>query len=200
MDIALILSSTLYFLALINPTSKIFLLSTVDPPYAKKERVAISVRSTIVAAIILIVLAAIGNFVLLEIFNVNLYSLKVAGGIVLFIVGLNAVRKGRFYEETAMHQISDISIVPLAAPLIAGPGTITAAISYSSMHGLLLTIICILMSLIINLLLMLVSSNIGRALEKINSTGPLIRITGLIVTAVAVQMILSGLADWMAEI
>ncbi|MBN2028758.1 MarC family protein [bacterium] len=199
MDIALIIRSTLYFLALINPASKIFILSTVDPPYSKKDLMVISVRSTIVAAIILVILAAIGNFILLAIFNVNLYSLKVAGGIVLFIVGLTAVRKGRFYEESALEQVSDISIVPLAAPLIAGPGTITAAISYSSMHGLLLTIICILISLIINLLLMLVSSRIGRALEKINGTGPLIRITGLVVTSVAVQMIFSGLADWMGE-
>ena len=200
MDINLILSSALYFLALINPTSKIFLLSTMHPPFLKRELITISIRSTIVAAIILVVLAATGNYILVTVFKVNLYSLKVAGGIVLFIVGLTAVRKGRFYEESEMKHVSDISVVPLAAPLIAGTGTITAAISYSSIHGVLLTIVCILISLGVNLSLMLVSSRIGRALEKINASGPLIRITGLIVTAVAVQMIFSGFTEWMNQI
>ncbi|MGC9324142.1 MAG: MarC family protein [Desulfomonilia bacterium] len=197
---ALVIESTAYFLALINPASKIFLLSTMDPPYTFKDLWRISLRSTLVALFILAVLASSGKVVLGVVFHVEIYSLNVAGGIILFIVGLTAVRKGRFYEETALSSVSAFSIVPLAAPLIAGPGTITAAIYFSSLHGVPMTMVCISIALLINFLIMLSSLHIGEALEKVNATGPIIRITGLIVTAVATQMILSGGETWIREV
>lgn len=200
MEISSIIENTLYFLALINPASKILFLSTKQPPFSKKELFSISIKSSLIAFIILAILTAIGNFLLVNIFHVEIYSLSVAGGIILFIIGLTAVRQGRFYEkELEAQSLTDISVVPLAAPLIAGPGTMTAAISYASIHGVINTLICISFAIIINLLLMLISFQIGKGLEKANATGPLIRITGLIVTAVAMQMIFSGSATWITK-
>lgn len=195
-----IIRSSLYFLALINPASKIFLLGSHQPSFSRKEITAIAIRSTIVAFLILIILAWAGNYILLSIFQVKLYSLRAAGSVVLFLVGLSAVRNGRFYEESAMQSISDISIVPLAAPLIAGPGTITAAISYSSIFGFWTTALCLSIALVANLITMLTARHIGVFLEKVNAIGPLVRITGLIVMAVAVQMMFTGLTDWLREL
>lgn len=191
--------TSLYFLALINPASKVFLLSSVDPPYTRAELLKISMTATSVALVILLVLSGIGHVLLHEVFRVEIYSLQVAGGVVLFIIGLTAVRKGRFYEQD-FHRATDISIVPLAAPLIAGPGTITAAISFASTQGLPITALSLTVALIVNFGVMLLSLWIGRILERLHAFGPLIRITGLIVTAVAVQMTLSGLAEWLASV
>ncbi|OGV56531.1 MAG: hypothetical protein A2X49_06540 [Lentisphaerae bacterium GWF2_52_8] len=195
-DYAKLIENTLYFLALINPASKIFLLSTADPPYTWPQLRSISIRSSIAAMLILIVLTSAGGFLLQVVFHVEIYSLQLAGGFVLFIIGLNAVRQGRFHENREGITLSDISIVPLAAPLIAGPGTITAAISFSSLNGIQSTILCLFFALIINLILMLTSLHIGKFLDRISAIGPLIRITGLVVTAVAVQMMLTGIASW----
>lgn len=118
----------------------------------------------------------------------------------MLFVGHLAVKKGRFYEEQAFQNLSDLSIVPLAAPLIAGPGTITAVISYSSIYGFKIVVLSLTIALFVNFCLMLTSKRIGFVLEKINATGPLVRITGLIVMAVAVQMMLTGFADWIAEV
>ncbi|MFZ5805755.1 MAG: MarC family protein [Verrucomicrobiota bacterium] len=200
MEQTFLISTTAYFLALINPASKVFLLASMDPPYKWKGLWNVCFRSTVVAFFILILLAVAGNLVLESIFHVHIYSLNVAGGIILFVVGFNAVQKGRFYEETALKRVSDISVVPLAAPFIAGPGTITAAISYPAIHGLQSTILCITLALLLNFLIMLTSLQIGRFLEKINLIGPLIRITGLVVTAVAVQMIFTGCGAWLKEL
>lgn len=196
MNISHILESTIYFLALINPASKILLLCSKTPAFSRKELFRLSLKSTLAALIILLLLTSAGNFILVTIFHVEMYSLSVAGGIILFIIGLTAVRQGTFYEEKDAEKIADMSIVPLAAPLIAGPGTMTAAISFASMHGVSITLICITIALLINMLLMLMSVKIGRFLAWTNTTGPLIRITGLIVTAVATQMIFTGCADW----
>ncbi|MBL7077137.1 MAG: MarC family protein [Kiritimatiellae bacterium] len=200
MNAEIVLRSTFYLLALINPASKVFLLSSMDPPYAWRDLRNVSVRSTWVAFLILSVLAVIGNVMLEYVFQIHIYSLRIAGGVVIFLVGLNAVRNGRFFEEAALGRVSDISVVPLAAPLIAGPGTMTAALSYTTIHGATTTVLCLALALIANLLIMLTSLHVGKALEKVNATGPIIRITGLIVAAVAVQMMLNGLAEWQVAV
>lgn len=200
MNKLVLLSTTAYFLALINPASKIFLLSSADPPHTWKNLFHICWKSSVVALLMLIALAVAGNFILENIFHVHIYSLNVAGGIILFVFGFTAVQKGRFYEETARQKVSDISIVPIAAPFIAGPGTMAIAITYPAMHGLTLTITALTLAVFANFLIMLTSLQIGKFLEKLNIIGPLIRITGLIVTAVAVQMIFSGCGDWLSSL
>lgn len=191
--------TSLYFLALVNPASKVFILSSMEPPYSRRELLAVSAKATSVALLILLVLSAIGHVLLQGVFRVEIYSLQVAGGVVLFIIGLTAVRKGRFYEQDFHGSKADISIVPLGAPLIAGPGTITAAISFASTYGIKLTALSLTVALVINFLVMLLSLWIGKILERFHAFGPLIRITGLIVTAVAVQMALTGISQWLAS-
>ena len=198
MSVEAFIQTTLYFLALVNPASKVFILSSIDPPYSRRELLTISSKATSVALGILLVLSAVGHFVLRSVFHVEIYSLQIAGGIILFIIGLTAVRKGRFYEQDFHGSRIDISIVPLGAPLIAGPGTITAAISFASTRGISLTAASLSAALAVNFLVMLLSLWIGKTLDRFHVFGPLIRITGLIVTAVAVQMTLTGLAQWLA--
>lgn len=198
--ISSLIENTIYFLALINPASKILFLSSKEPPYTTRELVAVSLKASLVAWIILIILIVCGNLVLRSIFHVEIYSLSVAGGIILFIIGLNAVRNGRFYEKADFGSANDVSIVPLAAPLIAGPGVMTAAISFASMNGVVTTLSCVTFGIIINLVFMLLSLQIGRFLERIHATSAVIRITGLIVTSVAMQMIFSGCALWVRRL
>ncbi|HBC88293.1 MAG TPA: MarC family protein [Lentisphaeria bacterium] len=199
-DMKILLESSLYFLALINPASKIFLLSSIQPPLSGKKLISLSLQSTVVAFIILLLVTVLGNLVLRSVFHVEIYSLKVAGGIILFIIGLQAVRNGRFYESSLHGSLSDLSVVPLGAPLIAGPGTITAAISYRVLSGIEHTMIAITIALAVNFVLMVSSIWIAKILDRFNVIGPLIRITGLIVAAVSVQMILGGLGEWYAVI
>ncbi|MEN6383697.1 MAG: MarC family protein [Phycisphaerales bacterium] len=197
MEFDVFIQTSLYFLALINPASKVFILSSMQPGYNHKTLFKVSAKASGAALIILYVLASVGHYILHAIFHVEIYSLSVAGGVVLFIIGLTAVRNGRFYEQSLKNTSDDISIVPLAAPLIAGPGTITASISFASTHGVPITILSLTAAVVINFFIMLSSLWIGKILEKYQIVGPLIRITGLIVSAVAVQMVLTGLSEWL---
>ncbi len=200
MSVETVIQTSLYLLALINPASKVFILSSAQAQYPREQLLHISVKATIAAWVILLLLSTIGHFILKVIFHVEIYSLQVAGGIVLFIIGLTAVRKGRFFEQELQGSPDDFSIVPLAAPMIAGPGTITAAISFSSTQGIPITILSLSLAVLINFLIMLLSPWIGKTFERFHVFGPFIRITGLIVAAVAVQMILSGIAQWLKPI
>jgi len=201
MNLAQIIENSLYFLVLVNPITKVLFVTSRYPAYLPRELKSISIRSTIAAFLILVILASIGDFLFIKIFRVEIYSLSVAGGIILFIIGLKAVNKGKFFESGSENDSSkDIAVVPLAAPLIAGPGAMTAAISFASINGSITTIICIAVATLINFACMLFSFQISRILDKFNATETLIRITGLIVTAVAMQMIFAGCTTWAIKV
>lgn len=198
MNAQLIVGNILYFLALINPASKVFLLCSLEPRPSMQELKRLAIKATTVAFTILFVVAVAGGPLLRHVFRVELFSLKVAGGIILFVVGLSAVQRGRFHESGMRGQPSDLSIVPLGAPLIAGPGTITAAISTSTEHGFGLCLLALGAALLLNFGIMLLAFPIGQALDRLHAIGPLVRITGLIVAAVAVQIVFNGVDDWLA--
>ena len=135
-----------------------------------------------------------------QVFKVELYSLRITGGLILFMIGWTAVREGRFVqkrEHSLRENFTELSLVPLAAPLSAGPGTIAAAISGTAEFGLPLTSAALTLAILVNFVLMLFSRSINRVLDRTHLLGPLIRLTGLIIAAVSVQMVITGLHECM---
>lgn len=193
-----LVENSLYLLALLNPASKVMFLATYEPRLTRREIFELAWKSSLAALIILIVLAGAGEMVLSKIFRVELYSLKITGGLVLFMIGWVAVREGRFLNKTEHSHIvsfTDLSLIPLATPLIAGPGTIAASISGTAEFGLPFMIISLTAAIFVNFSFMLFAHGINRVLEKLHLLGPLIRLTGLIIAAVAVQMVIAGLRE-----
>ena len=92
-----------------------------------------------------------------------------------------------------MECVTDISLVPLATPLIAGPGMIAAVIAGSVADGLVPTCAALTLALLINFLLMICAGGINKFLVKTHLLGPLIRLTGLIIAVVAMQMMITGI-------
>lgn len=200
MDYAKLFENSLYLLALLNPASKVMFLSTYEPALTKRQIWELSWKSSVAALVILIVLAGAGEIVLRRIFKVELYSLRITGGLILFMIGWTAVREGRFVqkqEHKLRENFTELSLVPLAAPLIAGPGTIAAAISGTAEFGLPLTAAALTFAILVNFVLMLFSRPINRVLDRTHLLGPLIRLTGLIISAVSVQMVITGLHECM---
>ena len=197
MGIKHIIVVTIYFLVFINAASKIFLLRSIDPPLSFRKLVKVCLNATVVAFVILLLFT--GTMLFKQVLHINPYSIKIAGGVVLFIVGLHAVGRGAFFEkDTSTTEGSDLnfSIVPLGSPLIASPAAITGAISLSSETCMIPVMFSLFLALGLNLSLMLTSGEIGRTLLYFHIIGATIRITGVLVAGIAVQMILSGLGDW----
>lgn len=194
-----ILINALYLLALLNPISKVSVLAAMASTEESAVLRAVVVKSTLVAGLILLSVMLFGNFVLQGIFHVQIYSLRVAGGAVLFITGLNALRKGIFFEQDVHSRFADMAIVPLACPLIAGPATIAASLALTAHVGKLLLILSLLVALVMNALIMLTSRQLSRMLVHFNVLGALIRITGLIIMSIGVQMVFDGYASWLVE-
>ena len=191
-----VFENALYLLALLNPASKIMFLASYPASSGRGKNFELSWKSSAAALVILILLAAAGQFLLGRIFRVELYSLQITGGLVVFVIGWTAVNQGRFVkrqQDSLMEGLTDISLVPLATPLIAGPGMIAAVIAGSVADGLLSTCASLTLALLINFLLMISAGGINKFLVKTHLLGPLIRLTGLIIAVVAMQMMITGI-------
>ncbi len=192
---------SLYLLALINPVSKVAVLSAFPAsPSVKHDLRALAWRASLVAAGMLFVAMVAGDFVLSNIFRVDLNSLRLVGGIVLFWVGFNALRHGVFFEEAKPGKFSEVALVPMACPMIAGPATITACITLRQSHdsGLFITTAAMIVAVGVNYGIMLLSRPIAKVLARYDLLGAVVRMTGLVVMAMGSQMTMDGISGWMA--
>ncbi|MBQ6473268.1 MAG: MarC family protein [Victivallales bacterium] len=201
MDTVQIFKDTLYFLAILNPASKLLFLSSYNPPLTGRQNFELSWKSSLTACLILVAFTFIGTILLADVFRIQMYALRVSGGLILFFTGWQAVRNGKFTNDGLAKgmDLTEVSIIPLAAPLITGPGTITIAITMASEHGSFHSLAVVVIACLVNFLLMTATPLINRALVALHVVGPLIRITGLIVATVAIQMMLTGLSEWFAS-
>lgn len=191
-----IINLSLFFIAVINPISKIAVMAVLPETATIKDVEQIAVRSTVAAFLMLAVFILSGSFILSEVFHVQLHSFQIVGGFVVFYYGFMALRNGVFFEFDPHKKLSDLSIVPIASPLIAGPATITAVISMTAEHTAIPVMISISIALVVNLVIMILSPFISKPLVRYNLLGVLIRIMGLFVASIGVNMMLSGITTF----
>ena len=185
--------------AIVDPFAAIpvFLALTGDRPGDSK---VVALRASSTSSIILLLFAAAGSFIL-RFFSITLPAFKIAGGIVLFVVGLEMLRarpsrtRSTAEEQSEAQSKEEVAIVPLGIPLLAGPGAIATVMVLASKAGdlehRLAVFVCITVVGLITFLVLRSASFVSGALGKtgINLIG---RVMGLILAATAVQFILDG--------
>lgn len=166
-------------------------------------RRTMAVRGIIISGIIMITFALCGKFILASL-GITLAALKVAGGILLLLIGIDMVfarpsgsTSTTSAEETEAASRQDISVFPLATPLIAGPGAIGAVIllmadAEGNLANQLVVLLALLLVLLITLILLLLATKVH---ELLGVTGMQVisRIFGIMLTALAVQFMFNGI-------
>ncbi|SDW58053.1 MarC family protein [Flavobacterium degerlachei] len=194
------------FFTLINPlgTMPIFLTMTND--LSDQERKHTAKKASLVSFIIIIGFALSGQL-LFKFFGISVNSFKVVGGVIFFMMGMDMLQARlsavKIKKNEVKTYVNDISITPLAIPMICGPGAITNAIvlmedanSYTKIIILLVTIAVIVF---ITYLILLSSTKI---IKLIGQTGinVMMRLMGLIVMVIAVEFFFSGLKPIILDI
>jgi len=192
-DLLTFIKEVLFFVVIINPASKMVVIPVLAKEVGENETRSLAIRATLVAAIILVLFAFAGSFILEDVFHIDVFSLMVVGGAVLIFMGFRALERGIFYDIDVHHRLADFVIVPLASPMIAGAGTMALVIFESSMNGPLYASAAVVGAIGLNLVFMLVSLRLGEWLDKHNVMGALIRIMGLFVAAIGVHMLIQGI-------
>lgn len=156
---------------------------------AEKQRKHLANRTFLIAGIVLFTFLFFGWNVL-GFFGITISSFTIGGGVVLMVLGIRLViahhpldERIKSYEET---------IVPIATPLLVGPGVITTTILFVDQHGQSITISAALLALLASWLLFYYSHYLMRILGKQGSDA-LSRLMGMIIVAIAVQFIHNGL-------
>ncbi len=189
----------------IDPIGQIpaFIALTRGTPPHHRRRMA--VRGVAIAAAILFAFAVAGNW-LLQALGIGLPAMKIAGGILLFLVSLDMIvaldsgirsTTGPELEEAGRRQ--DISVFPLAIPLLAGPGAFAALTLLVGRHDgdlpMLGGILALLTGvLLLTLLCLLLASRIMRLLG-VTGSNVVSRVLGILLAALAVQFVLDGLKE-----
>jgi multiple antibiotic resistance protein len=188
-------------LAIVNPLGivPIFLSLTEGNSVAQRRRVA--VVSSVAVAIILITCLVLGNSIL-QIFGITIGSFRVAGGLLLMIVAISMLYaapspiKTTGVEQTEAVEKEDIAIVPLAIPLMAGPGAISTVIvfaqqSTSLYHYLMVSAVTVSVA-VVTVVILMSAPVIGSLFGK-TGMNIVTRVMGLILAAIAVEFIASGM-------
>ena len=165
-----------------------------------------AIRGTALGAAILFFFAFVGQG-LLDALGIGFAAFRIAGGALLFLLSLDMVfaRTSGMRRATARGQEEapeeeDISVFPLAIPLIAGPGALTTVLLYTD-NGDFLEVAAVMGVLLVVLLLVLASLLLAsRVMRVFGETGAnvLSRVLGVILAALAVQFVLDGLRESLA--
>ena len=164
---AYFISAFITLLALVNPVQKIFLINSLKGQLNDSELRYVSIKSSLTAFIILLLFLFLGNLIFTYVFRIQLYSFRVTCGMVLVYSGWIALHQGVLINIGKDMRIQDISSVPIAIPMIAGPGTITATVTFPAQYGSLVTIIAVFAALGVNLIIMLFAKKIGDVMIRL---------------------------------
>jgi len=195
-------------LVVVEPLSLLPVLAGLTEGAAESYRRRMSVKAVGIAAAVCLVFAA-GGSALLEILGISVHAFKVGGGILLFLLAVEMVfarpsgaRSITPGEDAEAHHRGDISVFPLAFPLIAGPGALAVILlAFAGVPPVSLLfaaqVMVIVLVLAITLALMLVT---GPVMRVVGVTGAAVlgRLLGVLLAALAVQFVMDGIRGAMA--
>lgn len=184
---------TAQIFAILNPLSVIpvFLSMTDDLDRTTRRRIVF--RSSVAVLLICLVMAAAGNYIL-GFFNINIASLRVGGGILLMVIAIEML--GGLPRTKVIDQKEEVAIVPIATPLLVGPGTMTTVILLSATTPLGVLIASILVVATLTYLILRYSEHLAGLMGK-NGIRALGRFMTIIISAFAAQLIYSGITEWL---
>src|SRR5918911_5424857 len=138
-----LIKSTIALFVVIDPMGNVPLFIALTEKMEKNERKAVSKIAIITAAGLLIAFAVAGTQIL-TLFGITINSFMVAGGILLFIVSIELLTYGAWrFSGGARTDTGESGVVPLAFPLLAGPGAITSVMISFQSAGLIVTLLSI---------------------------------------------------------
>lgn len=194
------------FLTLINPfgTMPIFMTMTAELDDAHRNKIA---KKASIVAFITIILFAFTGQLLFNFFGISVNSFRVVGGVIFFLMGMDMLQarlgKVKVKESEVKNYVEDITITPLAIPMICGPGSLTNAIimmeDANTLEKKIMLIVSILVVMFVTFLVLFSASKIIKLLGQ-TGINVMMRLMGLIVMVIAVEFFFAGLKPILLDI
>ena len=190
-------------LVIIDPVGTAAVFVGITPRDSEARRRAMAIRASIISVIVLAGFAVVGEF-LLRAMGIGLPAFQIAGGLLLFVLafdmvmqrpsGLRATESERSEAEASD---DDVSVFPLAIPLIAGPGAMTSVVLLRGRAGsdyaeLAAVMVALLVALGITLAALLAAGTMTRVIGK-TGTHVIGRVLGVVLAALSAQLVIDGI-------
>jgi multiple antibiotic resistance protein len=198
---ALVAFSSVFIIVDPFATAPLFVTMTEGDTPAQRDLMA---RRASIAAWLALTTFALGGDALLRLFSITLGAVRIAGGVILFGIGLNMLRLRESREIQTPEEVQegvekeDIALIPLAIPMLSGPGAISTVLVLTQQatsfghYAILLAVIALTCSLSY-----VVLKHATRVTHVLGETGLRIlsRLMGLLLAVIAVQFIMNGIAE-----
>jgi multiple antibiotic resistance protein len=195
-------SALVTFLVIIDPPGCAPIFASLTRDASTVQRRSMAIRSSLIAWVILMFFALLGK-PMLHALGISLASFRIAGGILLFYIAVDMIFERRTERRTKRAEaiertpeIEDISVFPMAMPMIAGPGSIASAMLWvsraeSPVH-VAVVLAAITTVMLMTMVTLLAAGPLMRLIgDKIESA--ITRILGVILAALAAQFVIDGL-------
>jgi multiple antibiotic resistance protein len=196
-----VISALVTLLVVVDPVGLVPTFIGITHGLPSSARRSVALRASVIATIVLIGAALIGEW-LLRTLSISLPAFRIAGGLLLFsiasemVFGLRTQRQSQTAEQAIDERVRNIAAFPLAIPLMAGPGAITAAVLLAGRSQGDLTKLTLLIGVIVAVVLVCVVAFLlaERIARLFGTTGNIVlsRLLGVLLAALAVQFVVDG--------
>lgn len=194
------------FFTLVNPLGTMPIFLSMTDGLSNEERQAIARKATFVAFIILSAFTISGQY-LFQFFGISTNGFRIAGGFIIFKIGYDMLQAHfthiKLNEQEQQHYANNISITPLAIPMLCGPGAIANGIVLmEDANGLLMKVTLIAVICLVFLITYTILRASTRLVKLLGETGNnvLMRLMGLILMVIAVECFVSGIRPILTDI
>lgn len=200
LDWASLLKIWIAIFIIVDPIGGIPLFLSLTANETEPERLKTAFKACVAGFLVLLVFIFLGETIL-SLFQISMGSFRVAGGVLLFLIALQMLQakprstKSTPPEEAEGKEKEDVSLVPLAVPILAGPGAITTVIVLAGGEPLYAKFQVCLATAFTFLITFVVFSQASRLFRLLGHTGAnlLVRLMGLILAVIAVEYMVAGL-------
>jgi multiple antibiotic resistance protein len=186
-----IITSIIALFVVIDPIGNIPLFIAFTKKLEKAEHKTVSKTAILTAAALLLLFGMAGTQIL-QLFGITIFSFMIAGGTLLFIIAIELLTYGEWRFAGGVKE--EVGVVPIAFPLLAGPGSITAVIISYQTSGFFITFSSIIIVMAITYVILRMVNPIYKVL---GNRGSMIvsRVFAVIIAAIAVEYIVKGIKN-----
>ncbi len=177
--------------AVMDPIAALPLYVYFEEELSPKERPRLWTTVVVTMVILLAFFALVGNL-LLQLFGVSVYSFMIGGGVLLMILAVDIMGEG--FRSLSLDP-QEAAVVPLASPLLVGPGTAVTLIIMSDTRPLLEVLLAMAVVAALTSLILRFSASISKIMGR-NGIKALSRLLSIIIAGFAAQLIYQGLVGW----
>jgi multiple antibiotic resistance protein len=193
--LTLYLNAFLALFSILNPITVVPLYAELTKELDRAARNRLFNTAILVGFITLTVLTFTGTWVMRYLFQIHVAELRIAGGIILIVIAVYEIafsRPNRYH--TTPERAMEMGVVPMAVPLLVGPGSIVTGILILSRDGWLVALVALVLNFAVAFLIVRSSVTLARLVGPLG-TLVVARVLWIFIAAIAVDFVLSGISQ-----